>query len=79
MSAVDQNAMIEGMVARLSDRLATEGGTPEEWARLIGAYGVLGESDRAAAIWAEAQDVFATSPQALATIRTAAVSAGVAQ
>ena len=35
------------MVNQLSERLASEGGSPEEWARLIAALGVLGEGQRA--------------------------------
>ena len=71
--------MIRGMVARLSDRLATEGGTAQDWARLINAYGVLGEAEQAGRIWAEAQSVFADSPERLATVRAAAQTAGVAE
>ena len=71
--------MIRGMVARLSDRLATTGGTAEEWARLINAYGVLGEAAKAGQIWAEAQTVFADAPDRLATVRAAAEGAGVAE
>ena len=79
MSAEDRADMIRGMVARLSDRLATEGGTPEEWARLIGALAVLGDTDQAGAIWTEAQSVFADAPQALAQVRDAARQAGIAE
>ncbi|MGB5559429.1 MAG: c-type cytochrome biogenesis protein CcmI [Paracoccaceae bacterium] len=79
MSAEDRQGMIRGMVEGLSDRLATEGGPPEDWARLITALGVLGETDRAAAIWTEAQQVFAQAPEALASLRSAAKQAGVAQ
>lgn len=79
MSGDDQQSMIEGMVAQLSDRLANEGGSPEEWARLITALGVLGNVEQAAAIWAEAQVVFADVPAAVATIRAAAEGAGVAE
>ena len=71
--------MIRGMVAQLAARLADEGGTAEDWARLINAYGVLGETERARGIWAEAQAVFAEFPRRLATVRAAAESAGVAQ
>lgn len=78
MTAEDRQAMIEGMVAQLGERLATEGGAPEEWARLINALGVLGRTDRAALIWVEAQTVFAENPVALDTIRGAAQQAGVA-
>ena len=78
MEAGDRQAMIEGMVSQLADRLATEGGTPEEWARLISAYGVLGDRDRAALIWEEAQEVFAGSPAAVESVREGARNAGVA-
>lgn len=37
MSAEDRQAMIEGMVAQLDTRLQSEGGSPEEWARLVNA------------------------------------------
>ena len=76
MSEEDRQAMIRNMVEGLSDRLATEGGPPEEWARLITALGVLGETDRATAILAEARTVFAEREAALATIETAAERAG---
>ncbi len=70
--------MIRSMVGGLSERLATEGGPPADWARLIRAYGVLGERGTAAAIWEEAQRVF---PDDLARvpILEAARDAGVAQ
>jgi len=79
MDSEDQQAMIRSMVEGLADRLATEGGTPEEWARLISAYGVLGEQDRAALIWGEAQQVFAAVPDALEVVRAGARRAGVTQ
>jgi cytochrome c-type biogenesis protein CcmH len=72
MSAADQAAMIEGMVAGLAARLAAEGGPPEDWARLIGAQIVLGRTEDAAAIAAEARSVFADLPDALALIDAAA-------
>jgi len=79
MSEEDRAAMIENMVSGLSTRLAEEGGPPADWAQLIRALGVLNDADRAAAIWAEAQQVFAASPEAVATIRSAARAAGVAE
>ncbi|MCA0940732.1 c-type cytochrome biogenesis protein CcmI [Salipiger pacificus] len=78
MSDTDRQAMIEGMVDNLSERLASQGGSPEEWARLLTALGVLGHTDRAAAIWTEAQQVFATRPEALDTVRAGAARAGLA-
>jgi cytochrome c-type biogenesis protein CcmH len=78
MSAADRMEMIRGMVASLSDRLATEGGPPEDWARLIRAHGVLGNRDAAAAIWSEAQQVF-PDDAARIPILQAARDAGVAE
>ena len=79
MTPEERQEMIRGMVDGLAERLADEGGPPEDWARLINALGVLGDRDRAAAIWTEAQTSFADNPQGLATIRAAAQRAGVAQ
>lgn len=79
MSPEDRQAMIRSMVDGLNDRLASEGGTAEEWARLIGALGVLGETERARAIWTEAQGRFAERPEDLQMIRAAAAQAGVAE
>ncbi|MBS4010063.1 MAG: c-type cytochrome biogenesis protein CcmI, partial [Roseovarius sp.] len=74
-----QQEMIRGMVAGLAQRLATDGGTEQDWARLINAYGVLGEQDKAQEVWTEAQAVFAAEPERLAVVRAAAASAGVAE
>jgi len=79
MTEEERQAMIRGMVEGLSERLATEGGTPEEWARLIGALTVLGEPDRARAILDEAQTVFAGNDAALSTIGAAATRAGLTE
>ena len=70
--------MIGGMVEGLAARLAASGGPAEDWARLIAALGVLEQSDRARAIWAEAQRLFADQPEGLAQIEAAARGAGVA-
>jgi cytochrome c-type biogenesis protein CcmH len=43
----DQQKMIEGMVQGLAGRLAKQGGSAEEWGRLIRAYSVLHEPDKA--------------------------------
>lgn len=79
MSDEDRQQMIAGMVARLEGRLAEQGGTPQEWARLIGSLAVLGQKDRARTIYAEAQQRFAERPDDLATIRDAARQAGVSE
>ncbi len=78
MSEEDRQDMIRGMVAGLSERLAQEGGSPTEWARLIRAYGVLGETGKASAIWNEAVEDFAGNDDALRLLREAARAAEVA-
>ncbi len=77
MSPEERQQMVSSMVNRLARRLATEGGTADEWARLIRALGVLGETGRAQAIWTEAKAVFANTPEKLAIIRDAARQAGI--
>jgi cytochrome c-type biogenesis protein CcmH len=47
MNAEDQLSMIRSMVQRLADRLAQDPENPEGWMRLIQAYEVLGEMDKA--------------------------------
>ena len=79
MDAGDRQEFIRSMVDQLSARLANSGGSPEEWARLISSLGVLGDTGRARAIWNEAQVIFGPDANALATVRAAAQSAGVAQ
>lgn len=72
LPADQRAAAIRGMVDNLSDRLATQGGSAEEWARLIRALGVLGETDRARAILGEARQKFAAKPDDLRLIESAA-------
>ncbi|GAB4271311.1 MAG: c-type cytochrome biogenesis protein CcmI [Pararhodobacter sp.] len=71
MTPEQRQEMIGNMVEGLAARLANQGGTPEEWARLINALGTLGQTDRARAILGEARTVFADQPQALALINAA--------
>lgn len=79
MNAGDRQEMIRGMVEGLAARLAEEGGPPAEWAKLINALGVLGETDRARAIAAEARTAFNGDAAALEQIEAAARAAGVAE
>ena len=79
MSTEERDQMIRSMVQGLSERLATEGGSASEWARLIGALGVLGDTEQARNIWTEAQGIFAADQQAMEMLRQAAQSAGVAE
>jgi len=54
-----QDEMIRGMVAQLANRLATSGGDVDEWGKLIRAYAVLHETDKA-------KDALASARKALA-------------
>jgi cytochrome c-type biogenesis protein CcmH len=79
MSPEDRAEMVRGMVDRLGARLATEGGTAVEWAQMIRALGMMGDADRAAAVWTEAQGVFEGRAEDLETVRTAAREAGLTE
>lgn len=79
MSNQERMEMIQGMVTSLSNRLATEGGSVNEWARLIRALGVLGETTSASNIWKEAQNVFSKSAKDLEILQKAAKAAKVSQ
>lgn len=75
LSVEDGAEMIRVMITSLSDRLTTDGGTPAEWARLIHAYGVLGEQGSANTVWRNAKETFKNDPEALALLTEAARSA----
>lgn len=79
MTPEERQAMITGMVDQLGERLAKEGGTAEEWARLITSLARLGRMDQAREIYAEAQTRFAGRSVELAGITEAAVSVGVVE
>jgi cytochrome c-type biogenesis protein CcmH len=55
-----QQEMINAMVARLAQRLATKGGDAEEWMRLIRAYKVLNESSKAEGALVDARKALAS-------------------
>lgn len=74
MSPQDRMAMIEGMVEGLAAQLATDGGPPEDWARLVTSLGVLGQDLRARAILTEARVVFGDSLAAQAILDQAEAS-----
>ncbi len=78
MSPEDRQKMIEGMVGGLETRLMAEGGTIEDWTKLINALGVLKASDRAKAAFAKAQKDFEGHPGELSALQAAAVQAGIA-
>jgi cytochrome c-type biogenesis protein CcmH len=74
-SDADQNAMIQGMVEGLSDRLAKSGGTLEEWTRLVQSRLVLGQTDLAQKAYDDARAAFPDA-SARGTLETLAKSGG---
>ena len=78
MNATDRAAMIQTMVTGLEQRLTTQGGSPQEWAQLMTALGVLGDQDRARAALARAATALAGDPDGLAQVQAAATAAGIA-
>ncbi|WP_415184203.1 c-type cytochrome biogenesis protein CcmI [Phaeovulum sp.] len=77
MAPEDRQAMIRDMVDGLNERLTAEGGSAAEWARLIGALGVLGDRDAASAALAKAEAAYTGKPDDLAQIHAAAATAGI--
>jgi cytochrome c-type biogenesis protein CcmH len=56
MSAADRRQFIEGMVAKLADKLKSGDGGIEDWIRLARSYAVLGRRPDAQAAWAKAAE-----------------------
>jgi cytochrome c-type biogenesis protein CcmH len=63
-----QRPMIEGMVSKLATRLASNGGSIDEWSRLIRAYTVLHEADKAKAALANARKALAPDANGVASL-----------
>ncbi|GAB4516519.1 MAG: c-type cytochrome biogenesis protein CcmI [Roseibium sp.] len=76
MTADDRQAMIRGMVSGLSERLHADGGSVEEWNRLIRAYMVLGDRQEAEKALEAAQAAYAGKPEDLSRIMDAAGQLG---
>jgi cytochrome c-type biogenesis protein CcmH len=76
MTPEERQAMIEGMVGQLEERLFTESGPVEEWLKLLNALQVLGQPERGKAALAEAEAALAADPAALQAVRDAATAAG---
>jgi cytochrome c-type biogenesis protein CcmH len=55
MDPQDRAAMVRGMVERLAERLRSDGSDVEGWLRLVRAYTVLGDRDRAISAVADAR------------------------
>lgn len=71
MSAQDRQAMIEGMVAGLSQKLIENPKNPEGWVRLLRARGVLGQTEQGSAEIERMRDVFKDEPAIIDQILSA--------
>lgn len=78
MNAEDRQAMIQNMVQGLADRLSGEGGSVQDWQRLIRAYMVLGENAKAADALGKAREAFADNAESLGNINAMAAELGLA-
>jgi cytochrome c-type biogenesis protein CcmH len=76
MSEQDRSAMIRGMVARLASQLKQKGDDIEGWQRLLRAYMVLNERDKAHAAAADARRALASDPDKLRRIEDTIKSLG---
>jgi cytochrome c-type biogenesis protein CcmH len=68
MAPADRNGMIEGMVARLAQKMAENGSDIDGWLRLIRAYSVLGERDKALTAAGNARNALAGNSESLRRI-----------
>jgi cytochrome c-type biogenesis protein CcmH len=78
MSTQDRSAMINRMVARLADRLKQNGDDIDGWQRLLRAYMVLDERDKATAAADDARRALASDPDKLRRIEGTIKSLGLA-
>ena len=76
MGDKDRNEMIRSMVARLADRLKENGSDVDGWLRLLRAYVVLGERDKAQAAAADARKALAVDADKLRQINDMIKSLG---
>jgi len=68
MAPAERNGMIEGMVTRLAQKMAENGSDVDGWLRLIRAYSVLGERDKALGAAANARTALAGHDDSLRRI-----------
>lgn len=78
MSAEDRQAMIEGMIAQLDDRLKDNPDDAPGWQRLIRAYAVMGRKEDAEAALARAMKAFEDKPEQAGQLEAFARSLGIA-
>ena len=76
MSQSERSAMIAQMVAGLAERLRSDGGSIEEWKRLVRSYAVLGDKEAAAKAMEDARKAMARDTQAIAALNEMARELG---
>jgi cytochrome c-type biogenesis protein CcmH len=76
MSEQDRTTMVRGMVERLADRLKQNADDVDGWQRLLRAYVVLNERDKAQAAAGEARRAFGSDPGKLRQIEDTIKSLG---
>ncbi|WP_319771948.1 c-type cytochrome biogenesis protein CcmI [Breoghania sp.] len=76
MSAQDRQAMIRGMVSQLDERLTENGGSADEWARLVRAFVVLGSREEALAALKRGRANLKDDVQGLTTLDAVASQLG---
>ena len=65
MGADDRSTMVQGMIARLATRLKQDGSDVDGWLRLVRAYMVLGERDKAKAAQVDARQAVGADAERL--------------
>jgi cytochrome c-type biogenesis protein CcmH len=76
MTETDRGAMIRGMVDRLATRLKQNGDDVEGWLRLVRAYMVMGDRDKARGASADARQAVANDAERLRTLNEGLKSLG---
>jgi cytochrome c-type biogenesis protein CcmH len=76
MNTEDRNAMIHGMVDRLATRLKQDGSDVDGWLRLVRAYLVLGDRDKAKSALADARQAVGSDAAQLRKLNDGLKEAG---
>jgi cytochrome c-type biogenesis protein CcmH len=79
LSDADRSQMIEGMVARLDQRLRQNPADPEGWRRLVRSYVVLGKAREAQDALRRGVTALGSGSQAAKDLDTFAASLGLAR
>ena len=76
MPAAQREQMVRGMVTKLADRLHADGNDVDGWLRLVRAYVVLGDQDKAKGAAADARRALAQHPDQVKRIEDLAKTLG---